>query len=45
MNDKLKSLFKDTLIFAFGSLGSKLILFFMVPLYTTCRTQAEYGIA
>lgn len=45
MNDKLKGLFKDTLIFAFGSLGSKLILFFMVPLYTNCMTQAEYGIA
>lgn len=45
MNGKLKNLFKDTLIFAIGSLGSKFILFFMVPLYTNYMSKAEYGIS
>lgn len=31
---KYKKLITDTLIFALGNLGSKVILFFMVPLYT-----------
>lgn len=45
MNNKYLALFKDTLIFAIGSMGSKLILFFLVPLYTNCLTTEEYGIA
>jgi O-antigen/teichoic acid export membrane protein len=45
MNKKFKILFKDTLIFALGSLGSKVILFFLVPLYTNFLTTEEYGIA
>ena len=45
MNKKFKSLFKDTFIFALGSLGSKIILFFLVPLYTNYLTTDEYGIA
>ncbi|MCR5517623.1 MAG: oligosaccharide flippase family protein [Lachnospiraceae bacterium] len=45
MNRKYKSLLKDTLIFALGSLGSKIILFFLVPLYTNYLTTYEYGIA
>ena len=42
---KFKALFKDTIIFALGSLGSKLILFFLVPIYTNYLTRAEYGTA
>lgn len=42
---KYKTLFKDTLIFGIGSLGSKLITFLLVPLYTNILTKAEYGIA
>ena len=38
-------LIKDTGIFALGNLGSKLILFFLVPLYTNYMTTEEYGIA
>ena len=34
---------KDTLIFSLGSFGSKIILFFMVPLYTNYLTTEEYG--
>ena len=45
MDNRYKLLIKDTLIFALGSLGSKLILFFLVPLYTNYLTAAEYGIA
>ena len=45
MDNRYRLLIKDTLIFALGSLGSKLILFFLVPLYTNYLTAAEYGIA
>ena len=45
MNNKYKLLLKDTFIFAIGSLGSKVILFFLVPLYTNYLTTAEYGTA
>lgn len=33
------------MIFGLGSLGSKLILFILVPLYTNYLTTAEYGVA
>ena len=45
MGNNYIRLLKDTGIFALGSLGSKLILFLMVPLYTNCMTSAEYGTA
>lgn len=45
MNGKYKSLAKDTVIFAIGSLGSKVILFFLVPLYTNYLSTEEYGTA
>ncbi|MBR3739392.1 MAG: oligosaccharide flippase family protein [Clostridia bacterium] len=45
MDRKYKHLLKDTAIFAIGSLGSKAILFFMVPLYTNYLSTAEYGTA
>lgn len=45
MNKKYKHLLKDTAIFAIGSLGSKAILFFMVPLYTNFLSTEEYGTA
>ncbi len=45
MNNKYKSLLKDITIFAIGNMGSKLILFLLVPLYTNCLTTEEYGIA
>ena len=38
-------LLKDTFIFALGSVGSKVILFFLVPLYTNYLTTEEYGLA
>lgn len=45
LNRKYKLLFRDTFLFALGSLGSKLILFFLVPLYTNVLSKAEYGTA
>ncbi|MBR6515661.1 MAG: oligosaccharide flippase family protein [Bacilli bacterium] len=45
MKNKYISLIKDTLIFALGTIGSKIILFILVPLYTNCLTPSEYGIA
>lgn len=45
MNTKYKKLMSDVLIFACGTFGSKLILFFLVPLYTYNMTTDEYGMA
>lgn len=45
MNSKYKSLIKDTGIFALGNIGSKLILFVLMPLYTNFMTTEEYGTA
>ena len=40
---KYKRLVTDTIVFALGNLGSKVILFFMVPLYTNYLSTEEYG--
>lgn len=45
MGEKIKGLLKDTFIFALGNLGSKLILFLLVPVYTNYLTTEEYGTA
>lgn len=45
MANKYINLVKNTAIFALGSIGSKLIVFFLVPLYTNYLTTEEYGIA
>ena len=45
MNSKYNRLVSDTGIFALGSLGSKLVLFLLLPLYTHVLTKEEYGIA
>ena len=39
-----KYLLKNTLIFTIGNIGSKLITFFLIPLYTGVLSTAEYGI-
>ena len=44
-HSKTKTLVLDSLIFALGSLGSKFILFILLPLYTNYLTAAEYGVA
>lgn len=41
--NRYKKLLNDTLIFAVGNLGSKMILFFLLPLYTNYLTKSQYG--
>ena len=43
--DQYKSLLKDTIVFALGNIGSKIIVFFLVPFYTFYLSPEEYGIA
>ena len=43
MDNKFKRLFGDTFLFAIGSFGSKFLVFFMLPLYTSVLTKNEYG--
>ncbi len=42
---KYKSLLKDTIVFALGNIGSKAIIFFLVPFYTFYLSPDEYGIS
>lgn len=44
-DSKYKVLLKDTIIFALGNIGSKVIIFFLVPFYTHYLTPEEYGIS
>ena len=41
--NKYQSLISNTIIFALGTFGSKLMVFFLMPLYTSVLTTAEYG--
>ncbi len=40
---KYSYLAKNTFLFAISSFGSKILVFFLVPLYTNILTTAEYG--
>lgn len=44
-NARVKYLAKNTLLFTLGNLGTKLITFFLVPLYTGVLSKTEYGTA
>lgn len=44
MRNKYVSLFKDTLLFAVSSFGSKMLTLLLLPLYTNILTVGEYGI-
>lgn len=41
--NRVKQLFKNTLIFGIGNIGSKLIQFIAVPMFTFFLTTKEYG--
>lgn len=43
--NKYRILIKDIIIFGVGALGSKVLLFLLLPLYTNVLSDAEYGIA
>lgn len=45
MNNKFKRLANNSVLFALGNLGSKLVAFFMLPLYTSRLTSADFGTA
>lgn len=42
---KSKTLVKNTILFAIGSFGNRILSFFLVPLYTSCLSTVEYGVA
>ncbi len=41
--DKYKNLAKNTMVFAIGTLSSKLLVFFLLPFYTRVLPQGDYG--
>lgn len=43
MNNKIKKLLGNSIIFAIGNLGSRVIGILMVPLYTYLLTASQYG--
>ncbi len=43
-NNPYKTLIGNSIIFAIGNIGSKLITFLMLPLYTYTLTKNEYGV-
>ena len=45
MNTRIKELLSNTLLFTVANLGSKILVFLMVPLYTAVLSTKEYGIA
>lgn len=45
MNTKIKELLSNTLLFTIANMGSKIMVFLMVPLYTAVLSTDEYGIA
>lgn len=44
-NEKAKSLAKNTLLFTISSFGTKLLTFFLIPLYTSVLSTEDYGVA
>lgn len=45
MRNSYKELFANMLVFGLSNIGTKLILFFLVPLYTKYMSSSEYGVA
>ena len=45
MSDRNENLAKNTVLFAIGSIGSKLLQIILVPFYTRVMTDAEFGTA
>ena len=45
VQSRARYLLNNTLIFALNNIGTKLITFFLVPLYTYTLAAAEYGVA
>lgn len=45
MNGRVKELISNSVLFTIANMGSKLLVFLMVPLYTSVLTTEEYGIS
>lgn len=45
MNSKYKQLLSDTLLFTISNFSSKIISFFLIPLYTNVLSTTDYGIS
>ncbi|MBE6677002.1 MAG: hypothetical protein E7594_09215, partial [Ruminococcaceae bacterium] len=45
MDARIKRLFGNTVIFTVGKFVSKMLVFFMMPLYTACLSEAQYSTA
>ena len=45
MQARIKELLSNTFLFTLANLGSKILVFLMVPLYTSILTTEEYGIS
>ncbi len=43
-SNKYKKLLSDTLLFTISNFGSKILVFFLVPLYTNILSSEQYGI-
>ncbi len=43
--NRYKKLIKNTALITVGNFASKLLTFFLLPLYTAILTTAEYGVA
>ena len=41
--DRYKKLLSNTMIFAIGTFGSKMLVFLLMPLYTRVLSQSQYG--
>jgi len=42
--NKYKKLILNTIIFGFGTFGSKILVFLLMPLYTSVLTKSDYGV-
>lgn len=42
--NRYKKLFSDTVVFAIGTFSSKLLVYFLMPLYTKVLTTEQYGV-
>ncbi len=45
MDKKYKRLLSNTAILGLGTFGSKILVILLLPLYTSCLSTAEYGVA
>lgn len=44
MKERNKELIKNTSLLMLGNIGSKMLSFILIPIYTSILTTSEYGI-